>query len=655
MNIRNWIARLRLLAVMAAVMCLLAGCSMYGVSVDTQLKVNADLSGIRVMDVTVPASMFSGKSPLTLEALNRLIEENCPQELTWSYVKNGNTDQYHVELAFDSLADYMMKAKVLTGRSVQLEMEVSDSVWAKGIRVSEDFTSVDLLAWLRNALVSEGLVTADMADGILRTGSTALVYGDRTYKTDSMIRVDEMVSAPLEKIDVLTDIKGMDRYDRAFVIYVPQTSMEANGEELRTYLEGMVPPDAISEWGLYGNGATLTVRKEDLNLLTLNAFSQTVLASEESGAEVTETAPGANVFAFTDRWKEDIDLTAYGCGNGAAIYAGYYVKADSGVQISGAAELSDGLSAELSGDYDGYQLAAGERTDRLSAEFGFSRVYRTAHTDIRTAVKDGNILEREIWLTLQETPEEAHREQIVNRLRERSAAGGDAGECEISAGAGEDGFAAVISMKGEPLVITELSGRILGGTTEITWKTEGGPFSFRKKFSYAETADYSEFLADAAEDHSITYALVFDGAGGAVAEPDKAALKSLETQGIARSADGRTVTLAISGTSYQIEESGSAVNVPGIILWVVIALLIVIAIAVAVSRGAARKVKEKADIRQLQEKMDEKELRRATEAADQAEAKAREAAMQLSGQKQEFQIPESAAEPAETEDSERNS
>ena len=111
MNLRTWTARLRFLAVMAAAVCLLAGCGIYGATVDTQLKVNEDLSGVRVMDVTIPAGMVSGNSPVTIDVLNRLIEENCPQELTWSYVKNGNTDQYHVELAFDSPADYMVKVK----------------------------------------------------------------------------------------------------------------------------------------------------------------------------------------------------------------------------------------------------------------------------------------------------------------------------------------------------------------------------------------------------------------------------------------------------------------------------------------------------------------------------------------------------------------
>ena len=528
----------------------------------------------------------------------------------------------------------------------------------------EDFTSADLLAWLKDALVSEGLVTADAADGIFRAGSTMLSYGDRSYRADFMIRVDELVRTSLEKIDVLTVIKAMDRYDREFVIYVPQPSMEANGDELKAYLEGMVPPDAVSEWELYGNGATLTVRKEDLSLEELNAFSRTVLAAREGGAAVSETESGANVFAFADRWEETMDLAAYGCENGETVYAGYYVKAENGIELSGAAELPAGQADALGGDYEGCRLVCAERTDRLTAGFGFSRVYRVGHTDIRTTVKDGNILEREIRLTLQETPGEAHREEIVNRLRERSAAesgagGGAAGEkaadgdgegsgadlsggCEIGAEAGGNGFEVVISMKGEALVITELSGRILGGATEISWKTEGGPFSFRKRFSYAETADYSEFLADAAEDHSITYEIGFEGIGGSVAEPDGRQLKRLADQGVVRSADGRTVSLEMRGTAYEVEESGSSVNVPGIIFWVVIVLLIVIAVTAAIRCGMARKVKEKTDIRQLQEKMDEKELRRATEAADQAEAKAREAAMQLAGRQRELPRPEEA-------------
>ncbi len=689
MKIRAWKVRLRFLAVIAAAMWILAGCSMYGAPVDTQLKVNEDLSGVRVMDVTIPATMVSGNSPVTIDILNRLIEENCPQELVWSYEKNGNTDQYHVELAFDSQLDYMMKVKVITGKSVQLEMEASDSVWKKGIRVVEDFTSADLLAWLKDAMVSEELVSADMADRIFRAGSTELVYGDRSYKTDFAIRVDEMVKAPLEKIDVLTAVKAGEQFDRDLVIYVPQASMEANGDELKAYLDGMVPPDAVSEWGLYGNGATLTIRKENLSLSELDAFTKAATAvsgAAQGGIAVSEKSPGTSVFVFTDQWKEELDLSAYGCEDGETVHAGYYVKAEDGIGLTGVPESGADQAAEVSAGYDGYRLVSAERTDRLEAEFELVRTYRAEHTEIRTTVEEGNVFEREIRLTLQDMPEGARREQIAERLRERAAAAADdgveagadakaaeesadaeAGEaddadagakeenadvgaadagkeaganhgtesvgvCEISTEESEDGFAVIISMEGEALVITELSGRILGGTTEISWKTEGGPFSIRKKFSYAETADYSGFFADAAEDHSITYVIDFEGFGGSIAEPDGKVMKTLEARGITRKVSGRAVTLQIKGTAYEVAETGSSVNVPGIILWIVIILLAVIAIAAAVKFGAARKVKDKADIRQLQDKMDEEELRRATEAADRAEAKAREAAMQLAGQ-----------------------
>ncbi len=706
MNIRSWKVRLRFLAVMAAVMWILAGCSIYGAQIDTQLKVNDDLSGVRIMDVTIPASMVSGNSPVTVDILNQLIEENCPQELTWSYVKNGNADQYHLELAFDSQLDYMMKVKVLTGKNVQVEMEASDSVWRKGIRVAENFTSADLLVWFKDALVSGGVVSSDTADRIFRAGSTVLVYGDRSYKTDPAIQVDEIVKAPLEKIDVLTAVKAGEKFDRELVIYVPQASMKANGDELKAYLDGMVPPDAVSEWGLYGNGATLTIRKEDLSLSGLNTFTKAATASSDTadgGITVSEKAPGANVFVFADQWKEELDLTAYGCEDDGTIHAGYYVKTEDGIELNGLPESGDDQAVETGVGYSGYRLVSAERSDRLEAEFELVRTYRAGHTEIRTAVKDGNHFEREIRLTLQEMPEGAHREQIARRLRERAAIAADDGEeagadaeagvdaetgvdagtaeesadagtaetgagadaeaaeesagagtveagagadggtenvgaCEISTEESEAGFAVIISMEGEALEITELSGRIFGGTTEISWKTEGGPFSIRRKFSYGETADYSGFLADAAEDHSITYTIDFAGVGGTIAEPDETVDKSLETQEITREVSGRTVTLHIKGTAYEVAESGSSVNVRGIILWIVLILLIVIAIAAAVKCGAARKVKDKADIRQLQDKMDEEELRRATEAADQAEAKVREAAMQLAGQKPEIPL-----------------
>lgn len=94
---REWIRKQMIAAV--AVLCFLglAGCSA-GSTVNTELKVNKDLSGVRVMDVAIDGAVFSENFNGDINALNAVVEQKCPGELAWSYDNSDGTDRYHVEL-----------------------------------------------------------------------------------------------------------------------------------------------------------------------------------------------------------------------------------------------------------------------------------------------------------------------------------------------------------------------------------------------------------------------------------------------------------------------------------------------------------------------------------------------------------------------------
>ena len=119
MGIRTVFAKIRLAAAVFAAACGLCGCVSYGTSIDTTLELKDDLSGVRVMEVSFEDRTFTRNFSGSLEDLDRVIRENCPEELTWSREAKDGREYYHVELPFDSPFDYRIKVMVLTGRSVE--------------------------------------------------------------------------------------------------------------------------------------------------------------------------------------------------------------------------------------------------------------------------------------------------------------------------------------------------------------------------------------------------------------------------------------------------------------------------------------------------------------------------------------------------------
>ncbi len=654
MGIKAVFARVRLIVTLLAASCFLCGCVSYGTAVDTKLELEKDLSGVRIMDVSFYKRTFSRNFNGSVEDLDRVIAENCPEELIWSHETKDDKECYHVELPFDSPFDYRVKVMVITGRSVDLEIRAADSVWEKGIVVKEGFTSSDLLEWMKKALVAEGMVEEELADRIFGMEGGAVVYDGKNYPAGAPVQIDEMMSAPPDKLEVRTTMKDTGRYDRSYTVFVPQKSLDLNGEEIKAYLGGLVPADAASVWGAYENGEMLSVTEENMDLSELNAFSRTFLNAPDSGASVTDAASEAKVFSFVNDWNEKLDLAAFCSAGNEAVTVGYYVKPENGAEISG--QPDPGRAS----DDDGYLLLSSGKTGSLDVTFRFAKVYRIRHTDINTRADATGKLDRTMTLTLAEMPDAAHRDQIVSRLRGRSAGTGAVVE-EVSAGhaagletvAAEDGFAVAVTATGDAAAVASAYSEILGGKTEIRWEMSGGLFSVRKSFSYQETADYRDFLADVTDDHGITYMLEFVGTGCAPAKMDQKSQDALDASGLIRMVDGKTVIYETAETSYTVTESAYGVHVQGVIFWIVILLAAVIAVAAAIRCVLMRKEKREAGSRQMKKltkRAEEKKLRRAAKAAERAEAEAAEAARQLTGRRQDADAGLPAEGPAERED-----
>lgn len=590
---KAWINRLKI--VFLALICVLgiAGCSA-GSSVATKLTVNADLSGVRVMDVAIDGSVFAENFHGDINALNAVVESSCPKELTWTYDNSDGTDRYHVELAFTSPEDYKKKVESIMGGEVDLEVSAPETVWANGFRVYESFSSTDLLGWLKEVLVEQELVNQSDASYIFENGTTEVVFAGETYSANSSIQVNQLRYLSLDRVDVLTNVKDQNSFDRSVVIYIPKESMTVKKAEIEAFLNGNVPEGAVSSWDTYDNGTKMTISRENMDLNGLNSFDQKVLASDQNMIEVAQRANEEGVFSFANSWSEQLDLSSYAGDESGKVRFGYYVKTENGVALESDPEAGMSFRPQEDDTYPSYQIAKSEKIAETAIQFQMVKSYLIQNTNVTTEAKSKDNFVRTTEFVVAEVPKAEEQTAIIDRITAKAV-----DLAEITSVSDETGFSVTVTQKGGSEAIRDSSAAVYGRAGSIGKAEEKGLMAFSHRIGFHEQFDYSQFLNGAVtEDHMITYTAKM----GLFESISKKSLPQDELDSPV--VKGGTVTYELAGSAANIQFAGSRINLIGVILWVVILAAAVFLALKLVKTGVFVMVKE--DLAGLQEQRRQK-------------------------------------------------
>ena len=107
-------------------------------TINTELKINDDLSGERDMQMVFSSSTFESYFTGTIEDLNATISEKIPSSMTFDYAESDGTYYYVFRLAFDSPEDYLQKVNDITGTEHNLTLSSPDGLWVNGFYVDEE-------------------------------------------------------------------------------------------------------------------------------------------------------------------------------------------------------------------------------------------------------------------------------------------------------------------------------------------------------------------------------------------------------------------------------------------------------------------------------------------------------------------------------------
>lgn len=334
----------RFLIFLAAGAVVAAGCA----EIDTNLIIEDDQSGTRTMTAFISDSDMESNVKATPEELDQVVLANLPSVLEYTPFAHADSGYSAIfTLQFSDTDDYLEKVQTLLDLGgidieAQTSIETLDSPFSTGVLVEENFTSLDLLEWVKDPIVAAGFATESDRSQILTTGDTYVTFdGEQHESWSSQIYVDNTLRRGFMTVELSTEHDAeSDTWERSFQLGMLNEDYEV--------LEGAVDEffaEALPE------GATLE-RLPDTQYHVMWTVTVGGLAIEEV-AGVTDRILGTEGSEFALVSQEDFIP-------GTAILKGILIDSASCAEICAYADtpitdtlrLPDGWNGRSSGTFD---------------------------------------------------------------------------------------------------------------------------------------------------------------------------------------------------------------------------------------------------------------------------------------------------------------
>lgn len=328
-NIRN----IFLSALFLLVLCLFCGC---GAKVDTNMSIEDGFTGNRTISLTIEAEDLTEYVTGGIAGLETVITQSLPQEMTYdiSTEESSGASVINFHITFSSLEDYKTKvANLLTAGGIteapEIEYERQDNPFKQGVVFTENFDSIDLMTWYKNALQTAGIISETSTSNWYERGEGTVTVAGMEFNENYDIYIDEMVDNTLNDIDVETTVSMDGSILRVVDICVSDSTyntLKENGCTLDTYFKALVSePDTLvrekDEYSSYhhfivtlnaANTAELAEKTNKLFNTQGNTFEWTVATKEN--------APGYGTITVKEKLDTSYYVNSYSTGSSVKIF-----------------------------------------------------------------------------------------------------------------------------------------------------------------------------------------------------------------------------------------------------------------------------------------------------------------------------------------------
>lgn len=280
---QRWMFLAVLLTIAALI---LSACS---AKIETQLGLESAEKGTRTILVSFNMKDNQDKVKGGTQALDASVRKHLPEGLEYEGIQSeGDKARATFKVSFSSVDEYHSKVTSLlkaSGSDIKPQISIvnSDQGLVQGIQVKENFSSGDLLGWLPEALVVDGVVSASNKNSVLSSSDeTTVKFGEKEVKNSGGSKISAKDVQDRGFRNVILDVKEKDGGYSVMVSFVAKEIMNTEtASAVDAYLNQVKPEGSELKKGLessqakaYAPSASTPSAKEEVGrTLTFSASS----------------------------------------------------------------------------------------------------------------------------------------------------------------------------------------------------------------------------------------------------------------------------------------------------------------------------------------------------------------------------------------------
>ena len=566
----------------------MAGCA--GATVDTNLTVHDDGSGVRNIIVNIDSENFKSDFNGTYDDLNRAASDNCPEGMKYTFNQTDSGTTLNFDIEFSSVEEYNDKIHTIPGaENYSSEIIIMPkSVWGDGISIYEGFSSTDLLGWLSDALVDAGMVSEDNRSYIFETGKNHLDVPGYSNDTGEYYSYSNVSYAPLNTVYVYTEVTDFDKFNKSYYFDVSVDGGKERKDAIKKDFMDKVPKGVVVETTENSYYVTFEIEAKDLSLDAVKELDGILFP----GSTFKETeGKSKDYFTFSRQIDEEIDLSSYICVSNQSISFNNYVKTPNYYELgSDLNYMSPFSNTSTDGQKPGYRCMIGMVTSsqvKGDASFAYAKKYYIESADYITKLLGPDKFEKTIVLNFSSTPSEEDKNASMDKLFKALNPGFDfaqlnadqrilkdgtgADECEVIVSS--EGNSIKIYVKGSTSNVNEKIKNLTGYSDTLTYTDDSAFYKLNYKAAVDDFVYIDAISSNVEKSFKLNYTLDFGKSAKVIhCDNDKAVIEGGVIKISATSFNG---TVAVA----ELRNTKMILILAGVVLMLILILVLILVIA----------------------------------------------------------------------------
>lgn len=466
---------------------LISGCTP---KINTTLNINNNCIGSRVMKLSLPRTYIDKNVNGGQKAFDSLINIDCPTELSVEKNLDNLYCNYIFTLQFSSKDEYINKVESILGRKTGTVFCCSETPFSNGVRIKEDFTSSDLLGFIKTKARELNLISGEDVD-LLGNLSTSVSYNGVVSEQGDNVDFSQMKSVDLKRINIVTTPHQNGSFSRSVGFTVSNNAYNDNFDQISEYLNSRVPKGDTGYW-VDGDGEKVfNIDCANSSIKELNKKTNTIFDTESSQASFSKNIDKLSSTKYV--FKEGICLDAF-LNSDNKVDVEYSFVSNENFKISKLYE--DNI--EQYGESNENVFTINGRMDKIDIDAESETDYSPKNIIVNTKDNGDGTFEKNIAFELKDEKFEDSKENMLRYLRARNSNYADISVCQNTIN---------VLMNGTAQEINLGLNSLFGGNNSIYLDSNIG-FNSVSSFCVKDNIDFTSLCNDISYNSDVKYKFI---------------------------------------------------------------------------------------------------------------------------------------------------